>query len=182
VLVEVFLYLAERLYGRGLAQHRLGDDGVELFLHEVILRRIAHVETKAGDLLLQVHQLLRWVLLDRLEVEVLVIYDLEAVLVLGNFGTDLVPDSEPAQAETASSRIVTASHSQTEGTIRISTSYRRTLRTGPVCGKPSASARFQRTIECGRRLSAFARESKERAMRCSETAGWPRDRGRGIRI
>jgi hypothetical protein len=41
----------------------------------------------AGDLLLKVHQLLRRVLLDRLQVDVLVVHDLEAVLVLGNFGT-----------------------------------------------------------------------------------------------
>jgi hypothetical protein len=79
-----------------------------LLLHEVVLRRVAHVESDAGDLLLQIHQLLRWVLLDRLQIEVLVVHDLEAVLVLGDFGAG--PGLGAAQAGAVSSRIVTANH------------------------------------------------------------------------
>jgi hypothetical protein len=59
---EVLRYLAERLDG-GFAQHHPGD-GVESLLHEVVLRRVAHVEADAGDLLIQICLLLRRVLLD----------------------------------------------------------------------------------------------------------------------
>jgi hypothetical protein len=76
------LHLGERLRGR-FSQHGFGDR-VELLAHKVVLRRVADVEVDAGDLYLQIHQLLRRIFGDSLEVEVLVFYDLEAVLVLGD--------------------------------------------------------------------------------------------------